>query len=94
MVTEWEPVAICQFEFMLASVFFCNRFFWAEQLANTQLAPDELPMAKMFMKRGPLSKKNQVLAVPGGLLSLHRSRFFDLLAISYGKFRRLYDYPP
>lgn len=41
----------------------------AEQLANTQLAPHELPMAKMFMKRGPLSKKNQVLAVPGGLLS-------------------------
>ena len=37
-------------------------------------------MAKMFMKRGPLSKKNQVLAVPG-LLSLHRSRCFSDLAV-------------
>ena len=94
IVTEWEPVAICQFEFMLASIFFAwNRFFWLSSWP-TLLAPDELPMAKMFMKRGPLSKKNQVLAVPGGLQSLHRNRFFDLLAIRYGKFRRLYDYRP
>ena len=36
IVTEWEPVAICQFEFMLASIFFCmEQILLAEQLANT-----------------------------------------------------------